>query len=68
MRKKAPKGNVLSTVGSGDSMVAGFAAGIELYGDYEKAFKLACACGSACAFSIGTPAKEKINEVLSLIK
>ena len=68
LRKKAPKGNVLSTVGSGDSMVAGFAAGIELYGDYEKAFKLACACGSACAFSIGTPAKEKINEVLRLIK
>lgn len=68
LRKKAPKGNVLSTVGSGDSMVAGFAAGIELYGDYEKAFKLACACGSACAFSIGTPTKEKINEVLSLIK
>ena len=68
LREKAPKGNVLSTVGSGDSMVAGFAAGIELYGDYEKAFKLACACGSACAFSIGTPTKEKINEVLSLIK
>lgn len=68
LRKKAPKGNVLSTVGSGDSMVAGFAAGIELYGDYEKAFKLACACGSACAFSIGTPAKEKINEVLRFIK
>lgn len=68
LRKKAPKGNVLSTVGSGDSMVAGFAAGIELYGDYEKAFKLACACGSACAFSIGTPTKEKINEVLRLIK
>lgn len=68
LRKKAPKGNVLSTVGSGDSMVAGFAAGIELYGDYEKAFKLACACGSACAFSIGTPAKEKINEVLRRIK
>ena len=68
LRKKAPKGNVLSTVGSGDSMVAGFAAGIELYGDYEKTFKLACACGSACAFSIGTPTKEKINEVLSLIK
>lgn len=68
LRKKAPKGNVLSTVGSGDSMVAGFAAGIELYGDYEKAFNLACACGSACAFSIGTPTKEKINEVLGLIK
>ncbi len=68
LRKKALKGNVLSTVGSGDSMVAGFAAGIELYGDYEKAFKLACACGSACAFSIGTPTKEKINEVLRLIK
>lgn len=67
LRKKAPKGNVLSAVGSGDSMVAGFAAGMELYGDYEKAFALACACGSACAFSIGTPTKEKINEVLSLI-
>jgi 1-phosphofructokinase len=68
LKTKAPKGKVISTVGSGDSMVAGFAAGMQLYGDYEKAFRLALAAGSACAFSRGMPEKGKIMEVLILIK
>jgi len=68
MRHKAPKGSVVSTVGAGDSMLAGFAAGMELYGDFEEAFLLAAAAGSACAFSVGTPEKAKIMEVLNLIK
>ena len=68
MRHKVPKGNVISTVGSGDSMVAGFAAGMELYDDYEKAFLLGAAAGSACAFSLGTPENAKIMEVLNQIK
>jgi len=67
MRHKAPKGNVVSTLGAGDSMLAGFMAGMELYNDHEKAFMLAAAAGSACAFSAGLPEKAKIMEVLKAI-
>ena len=40
----------VSSVGAGDSTVAGFLAGLAQYGeDYEKALQLACAAGSATA-------------------
>lgn len=55
---------VLDTVGSGDSMVAGFVAGFEQTGDYGYALKLGTACGNATAFSQGLAKKEKIYEVL----
>ena len=44
------KGNVVNTVGSGDSMVAGFLAGYEEKGDYKHALRLGAACGNATAF------------------
>lgn len=44
------KGVVKNSVGAGDSMVAGFIAGI-VDGDYEYALKLGTACGGATAFS-----------------
>lgn len=68
IRKKAPKGRQVNTVGSGDSMVAGFAAGIIMYEDYERAFALGVAAGSACAFETGMPSKESIFEVLEKVK
>ena len=55
---------VLNTVGSGDSMVAGFIAGFEKTRDYEYALKLGAACGNATAFSPGLAKREKINEIL----
>lgn len=58
------KEQVLSTVGSGDSMVAGFIAGYEQTQDYGYALKLGTACGNATAFSSGLAKKEKIYEVL----
>ena len=61
------KDKVLSTVGSGDSMVAGFIAGYEKTGDYSYALKLGTACGNATAFSSGLAKKEKIDEVLAKI-
>ena len=61
------KEKVLNTVGSGDSMVAGFIAGYEKTGDYAYALKLGTACGNATAFSAGLAKKEKIDEVLSKI-
>ena len=47
----APKGKLVNAVGAGDSMVAGFVAAYLKCSNYEEAFKLAMACGSATAFS-----------------
>lgn len=48
---EAPKGTVINSVGAGDSMVAGFIAGYSSDRDYEKAFRMGVAAGSATAFS-----------------
>lgn len=48
---KSPKRKVLNTVGSGDSLIAGFMAGIEKGQSKEEAFKLAIQSGSATAFN-----------------
>ena len=58
------KEKVINTVGSGDSMVAGFVAGYEKTGDYACALKLGSVCGNATAFLAGLATKEKINELL----
>lgn len=58
------KERVLNTVGSGDSMVAGFIAGYEQTGDYGYALKLGTACGNATAFSPGLATREKIDEIM----
>lgn len=58
------KERVLNTVGSGDSMVAGFLAGFEQTGDYGYALRLGAACGNATAFSPGLARREKIFEIL----
>ena len=58
------KEKVINTVGSGDSMVAGFVAGYLKTGDYAYALKLGSVCGNATAFMSGLATKEKINELL----
>lgn len=65
---EAPKGKVVSSVGSGDSMVAGFITGYINYQDYEKALKMGIAAGSASAFSKGLATKEEIMFQLSKIE
>lgn len=62
---KAPKGKVLNSVGSGDSMVAAFLTGYIKYQEYEKALKMGIAAGSATAFSKGLASKEEILYQLS---
>ena len=64
---KAPKGQLVNSVGSGDSMVAGFLAGLLSYDDYEKAFKMGIAAGSASAFSENLATKEEILTLFSKI-
>lgn len=48
-----PKGELKSSVGAGDSMVAGFVAKYQETSSYQEAFRYAVASGSATAFSIG---------------
>lgn len=57
------KEKVVNTVGSGDSMVAGFIAGYEKQHDYSYALKLGSICGNATAFLSGLATREKINEL-----
>lgn len=56
---------VIGTVGSGDSMVAGFVAGYQQQQDYEYALKLGTACANATAFSNGLASREKIDEIFN---
>lgn len=61
----APEGKPVNSVGAGDSMVAGFLAGYTETGDYEQAFRMGVAAGSASAFSEYLATREEILEVLS---
>lgn len=60
---EAPKGSVVNSVGAGDSMVAGFLAGWLEKKDYEHAFRLGLAAGSASAFSERLATKEEVDRV-----
>ena len=51
LKSRAPEGEVVNSVGAGDSMVAGFLTGYIESNDYNKAFKMGIATGSASAFS-----------------
>lgn len=65
----APKGEVKNSVGAGDSMLAGFLAGLELWhDDCKKALILATACGSATAFSESLAEKEEIMQLYEKLK
>lgn len=51
LKINAPQGQPINTVGSGDSTVAGFMAGLTMEKSLEDTLKLAIACGSATAFN-----------------
>ncbi len=59
----APKGILKNGVGAGDSMVAGFMAGYMEKQDYEYAFHMGIAAGSASAFSENLATREEIEAV-----
>lgn len=75
LKQAAPKGEVINSVGAGDSMVAGFIAGLlKIHKfdsteytpkDYQYALKLGVAAGSASAFSSAYPAKKMIERIQS---
>lgn len=63
----APQGELVNSVGAGDSMVAGFMAGLMESGDCREAFKMGLAAGSASAFSEKLATGEEIREVLKRV-
>ncbi|MFF2459471.1 1-phosphofructokinase [Peribacillus simplex] len=62
-----PKGNVINSVGAGDSMVAGFIGTYESTGDILSAFRFSLAAGSATAFSSDLGTLDKIEGLLPQI-
>lgn len=65
---EAPKGTVKNSVGAGDSMVAGFLAGYLEEHDYQKAFRMGVATGSASAFSNLLATREEVEQLLKTIE
>ena len=64
----APKGTLINGVGAGDSMVAGFVAGWMEKKNYEHAFHMGIAAGSASAFSENLATREEVDTLLRNIK
>ncbi|ARH74152.1 TPA: 1-phosphofructokinase [Staphylococcus aureus] len=62
-----PQGKVVNTVGSGDSTVAGMAAGIASGLTIEKAFQQAVACGTATAFDEDLATRDAIEKIKSQV-
>ena len=65
---EVPKGVLRNSVGAGDSMVAGFIAGYLKEKKLEDAFLMGVATGSASAFSYGLATKDKVEELLKILK
>lgn len=62
-KQSAFKVKAVNTVGSGDSMIAGFLSGLDK--GYEYALKLGAAAGAATAALPGLATREKIEEILN---
>ena len=63
----AAPGQVVNSVGAGDSMLAGFTGTLAETQDPQEAFKVGIACGSATAFSKDLADRAKIDEVYRTI-
>jgi len=63
-----PQGTVVNSVGAGDSMVAGFLAGYLDEHDFEHAFRMGVATGSASAFSEDLANRTEVEELLLMLK
>lgn len=64
----APVGKLINAVGAGDSMVAGFLAGWTQKQDYDHAFRMGVATGSASAFSELLATRSEVEQVLKSLE
>ena len=68
-RQRPLPGQTVSTVGAGDSMVAGFLASLENPAStLEDSLRWAAACGTATAFSRGIARREQVEALLDQIQ
>lgn len=67
-RMRAPSGTVRNSVGAGDSMLAGFLAGLLHSGSYSTALRLGIAAGSATAFSERLADRASIMKLLTMLR
>ena len=65
---KSYPGDLVSSVGAGDSLIAGFVCGIEKGYNIKEAFMLGVACGNATAYSDSLATKEEIDQMLIKVK
>lgn len=63
----APCGEVINSVGAGDSFLAGLLAGYIRHNDWNEALRLGIAAGSATAFSRGLATGSEITALLNKI-
>lgn len=64
---ESPKGKVVNTVGSGDSLISGFIASYTKDKDAKKAFRYGVASGSATAFRSDLCEKSDVEELLEQV-
>ena len=64
---RAARGQLVNSVGAGDSMIAGFIHEYRKSGNYFSSLNYACAAGSACAFTKNIATKEQIAYIESLM-
>ena len=64
---RAARGQLVNSVGAGDSMIAGFIHEYRVTGNYFSSLNYACAAGSACAFTKNIATKEQIEYIESLM-
>lgn len=67
MYVRAAHGQLVNSVGAGDSMIAGFIHEYLQSGNYFSALNFATAAGSACAFTKNIATKEQIEYIESLM-
>lgn len=67
-QSSVPQGELVNSVGAGDSMVAGFMAEFLESEDYVESLKYGAASGSATAFSVGIASRELVDQLVSQIE
>ena len=67
MYVRAARGQLVNSVGAGDSMIAGFVHEYLASGNYFSALNYATAAGSACAFTQHLATREQIEYIESLM-
>jgi len=68
LEASVPEGELINSIGAGDSMVAGFIAGYVRGYSIEDSFRLAVASGSATAYSYGLAEKKLVEKLYKEIK